>query len=62
MEYPANTGHENKVEYIRTCRMCGREMAPGGTRRIGVCVWCVAEEDQSINRVIPRQSYGRFDK
>jgi len=49
---------EDKRDYIRTCRMCGRELPAGGTRRLGVCVWCVAERE-SEPRIVKRQSYDR---
>lgn len=42
------------------CKMCGRDLPPGGTRRIGVCVWCVAESSK-VKPSIPRVTYGRSD-
>jgi hypothetical protein len=51
---------KEKREVLRLCKICGSDLPPGGTRRVGVCVWCVANAKQ--NKVtIPRQSYGRYE-
>jgi hypothetical protein len=36
---------------VRNCRICGDPMKPGGTRRIGVCVECVAEVNYSRRKI-----------
>ena len=36
---------------IYNCRCCGRDLPPGGTRRIGVCVDCIATRSYAPRRV-----------
>ena len=58
MEYPHQDKSKGSETYIRTCRACGEEIPAGGTRRVGICVWCVAKSEHSVGTTIPRQSYG----
>jgi NMD protein affecting ribosome stability and mRNA decay len=43
---------------IRLCISCGRELKTGAHRAIGICIWCVLEE-QDTKLVIKGQRYGR---
>ena len=44
----------------KICRMCGQDLPPGGTRRIGICVWCVLKQKEGENLTrIPEPKYGR---
>jgi NMD protein affecting ribosome stability and mRNA decay len=43
---------------IRLCVSCGRELNSGPHRAIGICVWCVLEE-QETKTEIKGQRYGR---
>ena len=45
-------------KYYGICRACGKDIPPGGPRRIGICVWCVAEDKFTVKR-IPVPRYGR---
>ena len=49
---------EASIEPVKICSGCGKDLSPGGTRRIGICVWCVAAEKTTSVKV-PRVSYGR---
>ncbi len=44
---------------VRLCTICGDDLPPGGTRRIGICVWCVADEENKLITKIPGPNYGR---
>ena len=49
---------DDKEPYtFKLCRMCGKDLPPGGTRRIGICVWCVAAERSVVRQDIPRIRY-----
>jgi NMD protein affecting ribosome stability and mRNA decay len=43
---------------IRLCISCGRELKTGAHRAIGICIWCVLEE-QETKLTIKGQRYGR---
>ena len=32
----------SQIDDLRLCRVCGEDLKPGPSRRIGVCPWCVA--------------------
>jgi len=51
----------DKEEELKLCRVCGQDLPPGGTRAVGVCVWCVAEAEQATKRV-PGVGYGRNEE
>ena len=43
---------------VRLCMSCGRELKAGAHRAIGLCLWCVAEE-QEPKTIVRGQRYGR---
>ncbi len=46
-------------DHIKLCSMCGRDLLPGGTRRIGICVWCVADSARGKGQRVPTMKYQR---
>jgi len=53
-----DTGPYASPDAVVICRLCGKDLPAGGTRRIGICVECVANE--RFNHVeIPGPRYGR---
>ena len=43
--------------FVFLCRLCGNDLPPGAQRRLGVCVWCVADTKYTARR-IPTPRYG----
>lgn len=55
MDKKAKCSNLNKQAKVY-CRGCGSEMGPGGARRIGICVSCIAESTHALT--IPSAGYG----